>query len=888
MTSTGAARVRSRRRAPLWAYLTALVLVPLLGVGALTWGIARQRTVEAASAARAEAAVHAVALLDAVRSSVEEEVVPALSLAVMDASAGTTSTGRTEVVAAAERQQDQITFDRAQRTTDRALALLPVGQVGAAAADRAADHLEAVRAEVEAAGLDVVDVYVAYLDVTKGLMNAERAAAAAANAEEAPLATAQATRDVELVAALTQRAGQVVPLFLSEQLSGGNPEGYAALSWENAWVDYTSAYRQMEELSQSDLRVAWADGRDSTTFTAVDDVLAAYADGVTSAAMTVDQVLSLVRAHVARSTLLADVLDVAVHDAQALAAADRRAADASRVTALAVGAGLLLLSVAGAFLLGRTVSRSLGLLAGQAEQVSRGSLVDVQVDGPWEVRTVSAALGSAVASLRRIQDQARAVARGDLSNALLDEPLPGPLGEVVHASVRQIVRSVRQREELQSALAHQATHDQLTELPNRGQALRLTAAALSRGQRSGSMTGLLYLDLDGFKAVNDNHGHAVGDEVLRVVATRLRDVVRAGDVVCRLGGDEFVVLVEPVAHEGDLLELAERLITSISEPIGAGGHTVRIGVSVGVAVSRDGIADADVLFAEADTATYRAKRQGRSRAEVFDDVLRAQLAERAELEAAIAAGLTNGEMELHYQPVVDVADDRVSGYEALIRWQRPGHGWVAPDDFIPVAEASSLICDLDRWVLHEATRQLAEWRRVHPAAPDTPEPTMAVNISGRHLADRSVVQDVADVLAASGLPPALLVLEVTETVLVDAPAALDNLAALRALGTSVAIDDFGTGYTSIGQLRHMPVDTLKIDRSFIGSAEPGHEELVALIIRAAHTFGLTVVAEGVEEPAQLVRLLADGCDHAQGYLLHRPLTAADAGALLARVRSTTG
>ncbi|WP_369137501.1 putative bifunctional diguanylate cyclase/phosphodiesterase [Modestobacter versicolor] len=884
MTSPRSTCVRSRRRAPLWAYLTALVLVPLIGVGVLTWGIVRLRTEEAASAVRAAAAVHAVAMLDAVRSSVEEEVVPALSLAVLDT---TDAPGRTPAVDAADRLQAEVAFGRAQRTTDRALALLSAGSAGAAAGDRAAGHLATVREQVAAAGLGVVDAYVTYLDVIKGLMNAERAAAAAANAEEAPLATSQATRDVELVAALTQRAGQVVPLFLSAQLAGGNPVGYAALSWENAWVDYVSAYRQLDELSQSDLRVAWASGRASPTFTAVDEVLTRYAgDGVT--AMPVEEALELVRAHVARSSLLADVLDVAVDDAQALAAADHRAADAGRATALALGAGLLLLSVAGAFLLGRTVSRSLGLLAGQAEQVSRGSLVDVEVDGPWEVRTVSAALGAAVASLRRIQDQARAVAHGDLSNALLDQPLPGPLGEVVHASVRQIVSSVRQREELQSALAHQATHDQLTALPNRGQALQLTSAALARGRRSGSMTGLLFLDLDGFKTVNDHHGHAVGDDVLKEVATRLGAVVRAGDTVCRLGGDEFVVLVEPVDGEGDLLELAGRLITAVGDPIAVGDHVVRVGASVGVAVSRDGSVDADVLLAEADTATYRAKRLGRGRAEVFDDVLRAQLADRAEMEAAIASALVAGEMELHYQPVVDVADGRLHGFEALVRWQRPGHGWVSPDDFVPVAEASRLVCDLDRWVLAEATRQLAAWRRALPAVPGVPEPTVAVNISGRHLADRRVVQDVADVLAASGLPPALLVLEVTETVLVDDPVAIENLAALRRLGVAVAIDDFGTGYTSIGQLRHMPVDTVKIDRSFIGSRDHGHRELVALMIRAAHTFGLTVVAEGVEEPGQLERLRREGCDQAQGFLFHRPLPAAAAAALLAGLQPATG
>jgi predicted signal transduction protein with EAL and GGDEF domain len=338
--------------------------------------------------------------------------------------------------------------------------------------------------------------------------------------------------------------------------------------------------------------------------------------------------------------------------------------------------------------------------------------------------------------------------------------------------------------------------------------------------------------------------------------------------------------VEPVHGEHDLLELAGRLITAVSEPIVVGGSPVRVGASIGIAVSRDGGTDADILFAEADTAAYRAKRHGRGRAEIFDETLRHQLSRRAELEAAIAHGLANGEMRLHYQPVIDVASDRLTGYEALVRWERPGFGMVPPDEFIPVAEGSRLIGDVDRWVLHEATRQLAQWQAESPADPGEAEPTIAVNISGRHLADRRVVTDVADALVASGLPARQLILEVTETVLVDDPVAIEHLADLRAMGVGIAIDDFGTGYTSIGQLRNMPVDTLKIDRSFVASTEPAHRELVALMIRAAHTFGLTVVAEGVEEPAQLERLRAQACDQAQGYLLYRPMRAEDAGALL--------
>jgi diguanylate cyclase (GGDEF)-like protein len=711
-------------------------------------------------------------------------------------------------------------------------------------------------------------------------MTAQKTTATLATSEGVPAVTTRAIQDVLTIGQLTQIASRQLPLFIGSVFANGDDSLIGSrTAWQTAWLEYTDAGRAMELLSQPSLRDEWAQLRASDVMARVEALVSGGAAPSTPD-VAVQDILALLAGTQERSDLLADLVDTAVGEAQTLAAADRERASDRLQLVLGLGGGLLAGSLVGAAFLGRSVAGALRLLAGQATQISEGSLVEVEVAGPREVRTVSAALGSAVAGLRRIQDQAQAVARGDLDNALLDQPLPGPLGEVVHASVKEIVHSVRQREELQFALAHQATHDALTELPNRAQAVTLVTAALHRGRRSGAMTGLLFVDLDGFKAVNDGHGHAAGDEVLREVARRLASAVRPGDVVCRLGGDEFVVLVESVHSEHDLLELAHRLIASVSEPIAVGRAHVRIGASIGVAISRDGGTDADALFAEADTAAYRAKAHGRGRAELFDESLRLQLNQRAELESAIASGLVNGEMQVAYQPVIDVATDRLMGYEALIRWERPGVGLVPPDEFIPVAEGSRLIGDVDRWMLHEATRQLAQWRAECPAAPGDPDPTIAVNISGRHLADQRVLTDVADALAASGLPAELLVLEVTETVLVDDPLAYDHLTELRSMGVSIAIDDFGTGYTSIGQLRNMPVDTLKIDRSFVASTEPAHRELVALMIRAAHTFGLTVVAEGVEEPAQLERLRVQECDQAQGYLLYRPMRAPEAGALL--------
>ncbi|MGY1736316.1 putative bifunctional diguanylate cyclase/phosphodiesterase [Geodermatophilus sp. SYSU D00684] len=871
---------RSRRRGvPLWCHLTALVTVPLVGVGVLTALIAGARSAEVASATRAEDGIRAFAQLDALRTAAEQEVLPALALTVIDDPAAAAQLGVQPWLLTGMRGTAEQALTERRAVTDRALAAVPAGSLGSGVAGRAAEALAWWRARTDSGGVRLEQVYLGYLDLSNEIMTAERAAASAAVSEGVPAATVRAVQDVQTVARLAQDASRQMPLYLGSLFAADTALIGSRLAWETGWLSYTDAKRQMDELSQGSLRRAWEEVRDSDLVTGLDRLLtpsdtphAAYAADVTGMA-------ELLFSSGDRDARLAGLVDTAVGTVLELAAADREEAAADLRTTLQVGVGLLLLSLVGAVWTGRTVSRELGVLAGQATRISEGELVEVEVAGPREVRTVSAALGDAVAGLRRIQDQARAVARGDLDDALLDRPLPGPLGEVVHASIQQIVSSVRQREELQFALAHRATHDPLTELPNRAQALTLVTSALHRARRSGEMTGLLFVDLDGFKAVNDAHGHAAGDTVLREVAARMRALVRAGDVVCRLGGDEFVVLVEPVGAERDLQDLAERLIAGVSEPIAVGGVPVRVGASVGIAVSRDGGADADVLFAEADTAAYRAKQRGRGRAEVFDEALRRQLAVRAETEAAITAALANGDMRLHYQPVVDVDGQRLHGFEALVRWQRDG-AFVPPDEFVPVAESSGLVCELDRWVLHEATRQLAAWRAEVPPVPGAPEPTVAVNVSGRHLTDPRVVTDVTDALAASGLPAHLLVLEVTETVLVDDPVAMTHLAQLREMGVAIAIDDFGTGYTSIGQLRHMPVDTLKIDRSFVTSPDPGQRELVALVIRAAHTFGLDVVAEGVEEPGQLERLREQDCDLAQGYLIHRPLPPEAAGALL--------
>ncbi len=436
-------------------------------------------------------------------------------------------------------------------------------------------------------------------------------------------------------------------------------------------------------------------------------------------------------------------------------------------------------------------------------------------------------------------------------------------------AINQIVAAQNERGRLQADLAHQATHDALTDLPNRVQALTAIQAALSRAQRSGDLTGLLFVDLDGFKGVNDAHGHAAGDLVLREVAQRLHAAVRGGDLVARLGGDEFVILLEQLSTEADALHVAQRVIHSVAEPIVLSSDTsATVGASVGMAVCQDGSTDPDRLLHEADTAVYRAKAGGRGRVEVFGDVLRRELAAHSDLEVALKLAIARDELVVFYQPIISLATGHLQGYEALVRWRRPGHGLLAPAAFIPVAETSNLICDLDAWVLQRATHQLAVWTR-EGAGPLT----VAVNVSGRHVSAPRILGDVRAALAASGLDPAQLVLEVTETVLVDDLAAIHHLHLLRELGVAISIDDFGTGYSSISRLRHYPIDIIKIDRSFLDTTHQSSRALLELMIKAAHTFELPVIVEGVEHAHQLETLRSIGCESAQGFHIAHPLPA---------------
>lgn len=454
----------------------------------------------------------------------------------------------------------------------------------------------------------------------------------------------------------------------------------------------------------------------------------------------------------------------------------------------------------------------------------------------------------------------------------------------MRVAIHDITKANRDRQRVQGELAHQAAHDSLTGLPNRSEALMLISGALNRAQRSGGIVGLLFLDLDGFKTINDTLGHAAGDQVLRTVARRLEVGVRGGDVAARLGGDEFVVLLEPLDQMASAVEVAERLVAAVAAPIAlSDNRQVAVGASIGVALSQDGITDPDHLLHEADVAVYQAKTAGRGRTEVYDGALRDELTRRAELEAGIATAISSDELGLYYQPIVDLTSGAVTGYEALVHWARPGVGLVSATEFIPVAERSDLICELDSWVLTTATRQLAEWNRVSGAT----DLTIAVNISGRHIARTRIRTDVTAALEASGIHPRQLVLEITDTAVIDDPVALVNLQDMLDLGVATCLDA-GTGYNFIGRLDSMPVKIMKIDKRFLDRTTPSADKLLRLLIQSAHAFNLPVVAEGVEDRAQLDVLRLLGCEFAQGYLLGRPVEPASVAIAPADVATTRG
>ncbi len=458
-----------------------------------------------------------------------------------------------------------------------------------------------------------------------------------------------------------------------------------------------------------------------------------------------------------------------------------------------------------------------------------------------------------------------------LTNRLTDPAVGGVVANVIDIS---------QRKALERRLAHQATHDPLTGLPNRTLLIDRLATAIGRAERHDQEISVLFLDLDNFKLVNDSLGHSVGDQLLTAIASRIEATLRPSDSVARFGGDEFVVLCEELATPEDAIVIADRILDAINRPIVIGDSEIYVGASIGIAFAAGPHAAPDDVLRDADAAMYQAKERGRARWVSFDDAMRTDVVDRLDIDNTLRRAIERHELRVFYQPIFSVATGELAGVEALVRWEHPERGLLLPGEFIAVAEDTGLIVPIGRWVLEQACHQVQRW--LASRREDLPF-KVAVNISGRQLSFLGLADDVAAILTRTGIDPARLTLEITESVVMhDVEMSAATLSRLKDLGVEIAIDDFGTGYSSLSYLRTFPVDLLKVDRTFVGDMvdDASDAAIVEAVVNLAHTLGLQAVAEGVETPEQLAALERIGCEYAQGFLLGRPVPDREIEALL--------
>jgi diguanylate cyclase (GGDEF)-like protein/PAS domain S-box-containing protein len=447
------------------------------------------------------------------------------------------------------------------------------------------------------------------------------------------------------------------------------------------------------------------------------------------------------------------------------------------------------------------------------------------------------------------------------------------------------------RKQAEEQLLHDAFHDALTGLPNRALFIDRLGRVIERANRNSTNPyAVLFLDLDRFKVINDSLGHSIGDQLLITLSQRLKAVLRSVDTVARLGGDEFVILLEDLPNPEDATRVAKRFQEELKQAFILEGHEVVVTASIGIVSDTDSYQRPNDVLRDADIAMYRAKARGKDRYEIFDASLRARAIARLEMESNLRAGFEDGELYLNYQPIRSLSTDRLNGFEALLRWKSSFRGSIPPAEFIPVAEETGLIVPIGEWVLREACRQVQIWQRNYPMDPPL---SININISGVQFTQPRFLELVEQVLYETGLAPHSLKLEITESVFLEnAEHANEILLKLRDLGVQLQIDDFGTGYSSLAYLQHFPIQTIKIDKSFIsrmGSKGNGGDdgsggEIVKTIVALARDLGMDAVAEGVETPEQLAQLKALDCQYGQGYLIARPMDSQAAEILLAQTR----
>jgi diguanylate cyclase (GGDEF)-like protein/PAS domain S-box-containing protein len=448
------------------------------------------------------------------------------------------------------------------------------------------------------------------------------------------------------------------------------------------------------------------------------------------------------------------------------------------------------------------------------------------------------------------------------------------------------IQDITERKRAEEQLVYNAFHDVLTGLPNRAWFMEQLRVAVSRARRHRDRQfAVLFLDLDRFKVINDSIGHMCGDQLLLGIARRLQKSLRAEDIVARLGGDEFVILIGDIASADDAVRVAERLQDQVARPFNLGGYETCTTASIGIALSSSGYEHPDDLLRDADTAMYNAKSRGKAQHVIFDKGMHARAMNTLKIETDLRRAIQRGEFFLQYQPIVSLQTGRLTGFEALVRWRHPEQGLISPGNFIPVAEETGLIIPIGQWVLGEACRQMRQWQDLA----FTKEPlSICVNISGKQFAQAGLIEQIMQTLDDTGLDPRALKLEITESVVMqNVESASGMLEQLRNLGVQLSIDDFGTGYSSLSYLHRLPIDTLKIDRSFIGRITENNEnrEIVRTIIMLARNLGMVVTAEGIETREQLDMLRDLKCDSAQGYLFSRPV---DAEIALRLIRDTHG